>query len=119
MPSTDYRATSSKSASALRPRGEAAAWRRREVRALAEEIADSGELLGHVPLADPTNATTVRGDRTVTAAAGPFRSASEGHLAGCFVVDCDNVRRAVTIAARFPQARTCAVEVRPIMGMEM
>lgn len=93
-----------------------------DVAALAEEITHSGELLGHIQLADPINATTVRpGDRAVISSDGPF-PASKEQLAYCFVVDCDSPRRAVAIAARFPGAHACAVEVRPIMesgGLEM
>jgi hypothetical protein len=93
-----------------------------EVAALAKEFTDSGELLGHVPLADPINATTVQvRDGAVIRADGPF-AASKEQLACCFVVDCDSVRRAVAIATRFPRVHTCAVEVRPVMestGMEM
>jgi hypothetical protein len=38
------------------------------------------------------------------------------------VVDCENLERALEIAARFPDAAICGVEVRPVMdvgGMEM
>jgi hypothetical protein len=93
-----------------------------EVAALVEEITDSGELLGHIPLADPINATTVRSrDRAVISSDGPFLASKE-QLVCCFVVDCDSPRRAVAIAARFPGAHACAAEVRPIMessGLEM
>ena len=42
------------------------------------------------------------------------REAKE-HLAGGFVIDCDSLERAAEIAARFPDARFSAVEVRPIV----
>jgi hypothetical protein len=52
---------------------------------------------------------------------GPFGEAGE-QLAGYFVADCESLERATEIAARFPDARFAAVEVRPIMdlsGQEM
>ncbi|GAA2840317.1 hypothetical protein GCM10020220_031630 [Nonomuraea rubra] len=52
---------------------------------------------------------------------GPFLDSKE-HLAGYFVIDCESLERATEIAARFPDARYSAVEVRPIMdpsGFEM
>jgi hypothetical protein len=94
----------------------------KEITALTEEITESGELLGYGPLADPINTKTVRvRDDALTTTDGPFLESKE-HLAGYFVIDCDSVERAVAIASRFPDARSCAVEVRPIMdstGMEM
>jgi hypothetical protein len=93
-----------------------------EFTALLTEIAESGELIHHGPLADPINTKTVRMRGTGLAATdGPFLETKE-HLAGYFVVDCDSPERATEIASRFPDARLCAVEVRPIMdlsGMEM
>ena len=37
------------------------------------------------------------------------------HFGGYLVVDCESLERAVEIAARWPNARFCAMEVRPIM----
>ena len=93
-----------------------------EFTALLEEIAESGELIDHAALADPLISATVRvRDDVLDVTDGPFVDAKE-HLAGYFVVDCETAERAKEIAARFPDARSCAVEVRPIMdlsGMEM
>jgi hypothetical protein len=90
--------------------------------ALLKEITESGELLGGEALADPVTARTVRVRDGVPATTdGPFGEAKE-QLAGYFVVDCESVERATEIAARFPDARFAAVEVRPIMdlsGQEM
>jgi hypothetical protein len=47
---------------------------------------------------------------------GPYLEAKE-QLAGYFVIDCEGPERAAEIAARFPDARFAAVEVRPIMDM--
>lgn len=90
--------------------------------ALLKEITESGELVGGEALADPVNARTVRVRDGVPATTdGPF-SESKEQLAGYFVVDCESLERATEIAARFPDARFAAVEVRPIMdpsGQEM
>ena len=84
---------------------------------LYEEILESGELIESRALADPINTRTVRiGDEALAATDGPCL-ASEEQLAGYFVVDCDTSERAVEIASRLPDARQCAIEVRPIMDM--
>jgi hypothetical protein len=90
--------------------------------ALLTEITESGELIGSHALAAPDATTTVqvRNGLPVTTD-GPFVEAKE-HLAGYFVVECERPERAIAIATRFPDARSAAVEVRPIMdvaGMEM
>jgi hypothetical protein len=90
--------------------------------ALYKEVSEGGELISGVPLADPVNTRTVRvRDGLPVATDGPYLEAKE-QLAGYFVVDCESPERAVEIAARFPDARFDAVEVRPIMdlsGQEM
>ncbi|RVX45130.1 hypothetical protein EDD27_7907 [Nonomuraea polychroma] len=87
-----------------------------QAEALIQEIVESGELVGGEALADPADTRTirVRGGAPV-ATDGPFVEAKE-HLAGYFVVDCESTERAVEIAARFPDARFAAVEVRPVMS---
>jgi hypothetical protein len=88
-----------------------------EVDALMKELADSGELVGGVALAGPSNTKTVRVRNGVRAATdGPFAEAKE-QLAGYLVVDCDSEERAVAIAARMPDARYFAMEVRPVMSV--
>ena len=93
-----------------------------EVDALMRELAESGELVGAEALADPSNAKTVRVRQGVPAVTdGPFAEAKE-HMGGYLIVDCESVERATEIAARWPNARFCAMEVRPIMadaGTEM
>jgi hypothetical protein len=52
---------------------------------------------------------------------GPLAEAKE-HFGGYLVVDCESIERAIDIAARWPSARLCAMEVRPILdpgGMEL
>ena len=89
-----------------------------EADAYLKEFTESGELLGGgVALADPSTGKTVRVRNRIPAVTdGPFLEAKE-HLAGYFVVDCDSPERAVELAARFPDARYGAVEVRPIMTL--
>jgi hypothetical protein len=86
------------------------------------EVAEAGEWLDGAPVADPALARTVRVRDGVTAATpGPLRVGG-APLAGYWVVDCEDLERAVELAARLPEAGTAAVEVRPLMGpsgMEM
>ncbi|TMR94777.1 YciI family protein [Nonomuraea basaltis] len=84
--------------------------------ALMQELVDSGELVGGEALADPVTTKTVRvrGGAPV-ATDGPYVEAKE-HLAGYFVIDCENAERAMEIASRFPDARFAGVEVRPMMS---
>ncbi|MDP8932048.1 MAG: YciI family protein [Actinomycetota bacterium] len=102
--------------------GEGASGLMGEVDALMRELAESGELVGAEALADPSNTKTVRVRGGVPAITdGPFAEAKE-HLGGYLVVDCEGPERATEIAARWPNARFCAMEVRPIMdeaGTEM
>jgi hypothetical protein len=86
-----------------------------EVDGLMEELSESGELIGGQALADTATAKTVRvRDGVPTVTDGPFQETEE-YLAGYLIVDCDSVERAAGIAARWPDARLCAMEVRPIV----
>jgi hypothetical protein len=93
-----------------------------EMRTLMEEITESGELVGTEALADSSNTKTVRVREGIPAVTdGPFAEAKE-HLGGYLILDCESPDRATEIAARWPNARFCAMEVRPIMdqgGTEM
>jgi hypothetical protein len=93
-----------------------------EVDALMKELTESGELLGGEALADASNAKTVRVREGVPAVTdGPFVEAKE-QLAGYLMVECETPERATEIAARWPDARRWAMEVRPLMvasGTEM
>ena len=87
-----------------------------ELDRLITEIAESGELLSIEALADPGTARTVRvRDQVPVVTDGPFVESKE-QMAGVFVLDCASPERAEEIAARFPDARFSAVELRPIMG---
>jgi hypothetical protein len=87
-----------------------------DVDAIMNELTESGELVGGEALADASTATTVRVRDGVTAATdGPYAEAKE-QLAGYLTVDCESQQRAVEIAARWPDARHFAMEVRPVMN---
>jgi hypothetical protein len=94
----------------------------REVDAIVTELTESGEWVGGEALADVSHTRTVRVRDGVPAVTdGPFAEAKE-HLAGYCMVDCERPERAVEIAARWPDARLWAMEVRPVMdpaGTEM
>ena len=89
---------------------------------LMEELTQSGEWVGGEALADPSNTKTVRVRGGVPAVTdGPFVEAKE-QLVGYCIVECETPERATEIAARWPDARYWAMEVRPIMepgGEEM
>jgi hypothetical protein len=93
-----------------------------EVGEIMEELTKSGEWVGGEGLADPSNTKTVRVRDGVPAVTdGPFVEAKE-QLAGYCIVECETPDRATEIAARWPDARYWAMEVRPIMepgGEEM
>jgi hypothetical protein len=85
--------------------------------ALTEELAASGELIVSEALTDISQAKRVTaGDGRMTSADGPFAEAKE-HLAGFFLVDCENQDRALEIAARLPEARFGLIQVRPVMNL--
>jgi hypothetical protein len=89
---------------------------------IMKELSESGELVGGEALADPTNTKTVRvRDGAPAITDGPFVEAKE-QFAGYLIIDCEREERALEIAARWPDAKQWAMEVRPIMnsaGAEM
>jgi hypothetical protein len=88
-----------------------------EFRALLTEIAESRELVSSQALGDPAQSRTIRFHDGVPAATdGPFGDAKE-QMAGFFLIDCATPERAAEIAARFPDARTGAVEIRPVVDL--
>ncbi|MQA08672.1 MAG: YciI family protein [Pseudonocardiaceae bacterium] len=93
-----------------------------EADAIVNELVETGEWIGGEGLADPAIAKAVRvrgGVHEVTD--GPYAEAKE-QMVGYCIVDCENIDRAVQIAARFPDARLWGLEVRPILspdGVEM
>ena len=93
-----------------------------QVDAIMKELTESGELVGGEALADVSQTKTVRvRDGVPTITDGPFAEAKE-YFAGYLTVECETIERAVEIAARWPDARYFAMEVRPVMdpsGTEM
>ena len=86
-----------------------------EVDALVKELTDSGELLGTEALADPSTTRTVRVRDGVPAITdGPFIEAKE-QFAGYLLLDCANLERALDVAARWPDAKRFAMEVRQVL----
>lgn len=87
-----------------------------EVGAIMKELTESGELVGGAALADPSNTRTVRVRDGVPAVTdGPFLESKE-QFAGYITVDCATPERAAEIAARWPDARYWAMEVRPLIN---
>ncbi|WP_344161706.1 YciI family protein [Kribbella yunnanensis] len=89
---------------------------------LTQELIEHGLLVSAAGLADPITSRTVsvRDDATTTTD-GPYAEAKE-HLAGFYVVECEDIDQAIGYAARMPDAEYLAVEVRPVMdpsGLEM
>jgi hypothetical protein len=89
---------------------------------LTRELVEQGLLVSAAGLADPITSRTVSvRDDTTTTTDGPYAEAKE-HLAGFYLVECDDIDQAVGYAARMPDAKYVAVEVRPVMdtsGLEM
>jgi len=86
-----------------------------ETEALHADLRASGEFVGAYGVADQENAkvVTVRdGVRVVTD--GPYIETKE-YLGSFTIVDCENLERALEIAALNPAAKGIQVEVRPIM----
>jgi hypothetical protein len=85
-----------------------------------DELAASGELVVSEALADPASTTTVtrhdNGKGKVTTADGPFAEAKE-YLAGFFLIDCKDKKRAIEIAGQVPEAAFGLVEVRPVQDL--
>ena len=82
-----------------------------------KDIVDSGEFVAGDPLADISTArtVTVRGGRSEVTD-GPFVESKE-ILAGYYVVEVETADRAAELAAKIPDARFGAVEVRPVLDM--
>jgi hypothetical protein len=81
-------------------------------------LREEGLLVGVKRLHSTESATAVRvrdGETEITD--GPFATTKEV-LAGYYVVDCEDLDEALKHAARFPGARYCTVEVRPVMPVD-
>ena len=80
-------------------------------------LTDQGLFLAGDPLHATDQATTVRvrGGRT-SATDGPFAETKE-QLGGYYIIEAENLDRAIDAAARCPGAETGSMEVRPILDM--
>ena len=87
-----------------------------EIDTLMAELTASGELVGGEALAEPKQTRSIRGQNGMPVVTdGPLAEAKE-HFGGYLIVECDTPERATEIAARWPNARFAAMEVRPIMN---
>lgn len=86
---------------------------------VTDEMRQRGLYQSGEPLQPINTATTVRvkNGRAVTTD-GPFAETKE-HLVGYYILDCKNLDEALEFAAKIPDARHGAVEVRPIMEMNL
>jgi hypothetical protein len=83
--------------------------------AFEQEVRESGELVSVEGLSDAVNARTVRvRDGVPVVTDGPYLESKE-YLASFFILDCENLERAVELAARYPAARRHGVEVWPLL----
>jgi hypothetical protein len=86
-----------------------------EIDAIVKELTDSGELVSTQGLADPSQTKTVYvRDGAPVVVDGPYAEAKE-HMGGYLLLDVDDERRAIEIAARWPAGLQAAIEVRPVM----
>src|SRR5262245_53081139 len=86
----------------------------KEYRELREQLQSRGQYLDGSQLQASTVATSVRvrnGEELVTD--GPFAETHE-QLGGYFLVDVENLDRAIEVAKQIPSSRTGTIEVRPL-----
>jgi hypothetical protein len=83
---------------------------------LVQDLTESGELVAAEALAEASEGkrVLVSAGRTTTTD-GPFPELKE-HLAGFYLIECEDIERAVAYAARIPEAAAGGlVEVRPVL----
>jgi len=82
-----------------------------------EEATRKGVLIGAEPLAPTSTATTVRMQNgKAIVIDGPFAETKE-HLAGYYIIDCENLDEAIEWAAKIPtecQGNPGCIEIRPM-----
>ena len=77
-------------------------------------LSERGWIRGGEPLQGTNTATTVRvRDGETLTTDGPFAETKE-HLAGFYLIECDNLDEAIEAASRIPDAKIGSVEVRPV-----
>lgn len=85
--------------------------------AFMDTIRASGEMLGTVALADPTESAVVRvRDGALAVSDGPYLEAKE-FLGGYYLIECTSRERAYELAAMIPDAKVAGlgIEVRPVV----
>ena len=89
-----------------------------EYHAYTESIGKSGHLVGGNALQPTQTATTVRVRQgKVGTTDGPFAETKE-QLGGYYLLECKDLDDALNWAAQIPEAKTGAIEVRPVMDYE-
>jgi hypothetical protein len=86
--------------------------------AFGQAASEAGVFAGGEGLQPVATATTVRvrdGERMLTD--GPYAETKE-QLGGYYLLDCKDLDDALNWAARIPEAKTGAIEVRPVMDYE-
>ena len=86
---------------------------------LCQELESKGQLLASSPLHSVTTATSVRlrhGKRLVTD--GPFAETYE-QLGGYYIIDVEDLDKAMDVAARIPGAKKGTVEIRPVQLVDV
>ncbi|MBD3887463.1 YciI family protein [Phormidium tenue FACHB-886] len=84
---------------------------------LVQQLRASGQYLSAAPLHSVTTATSIQvrdGKKFVTD--GPFAETRE-QLGGYYLIDAENLDKAIAIAERIPAARRGTVEIRPIVEL--
>jgi len=83
--------------------------------AFIDTITASGEMLGTVALADPSQSKVVRGG-SPEVVDGPFAETKE-FMGGYYLIEVESEERAVELARQIPDAAIdgLALEVRPVM----
>ncbi len=80
-------------------------------------LEEQGLLLGGEPLEGTDHATTVRvRDGKTSTTDGPFAETKE-QLGGYYLIEAENLDRAIEAAARCPGAEYGSMEVRPLLDM--
>jgi len=89
-------------------------------RAFAEALVAEKKMAGGFRLRAVDEAKTLRcrGVEGGEVTDGPFAETKEV-LGGYYLVDCQDLDRAIELAARIPDAATGSIEVRPILEMGM
>ncbi|MFX3657996.1 MAG: YciI family protein [bacterium] len=85
--------------------------------AFTDDVRRQGVLVAGDPLLPSETAITVRHrNGQAVSTDGPFAETRE-QLGGYYIVDCETLEQACSLAARIPAARDGAIEVRPVMDM--